>query len=143
MESKVVPSDEAKRLNVLGVDTRVRLGGADTGGTLALLELFMPPGAEVPRHTHAHEDETFRVQAGVLEVTVGGRVIAAEAGTTVYTPRGLPHAVRAGPEGARVLVVTCPAGIEHMFAALDQLPPGPPDLHKLAEICAHYGVSFG
>ncbi|WP_262490333.1 hypothetical protein [Hyunsoonleella jejuensis] len=35
-----------------------------------------------------------------------------------------------------------PAGIEIMFKELSELPPGPPEFDKVAEICSKYGISF-
>jgi len=35
-----------------------------------------------------------------------------------------------------------PAGIEEMFAELNELPPGKPDFEVVAEICGKYGISF-
>jgi hypothetical protein len=35
-----------------------------------------------------------------------------------------------------------PAGAEHMFEELNALPPGPPDMAKVLEVCARFGVIF-
>jgi len=35
-----------------------------------------------------------------------------------------------------------PAGIEFMFTELAELPEGPPDFEKVAEICGKHGISF-
>ncbi|MEB8345919.1 hypothetical protein OO010_07670 [Flavobacteriaceae bacterium KMM 6898] len=35
-----------------------------------------------------------------------------------------------------------PAGIKNMFEELGALPPGPPDMEKVMEICGRQGISF-
>ncbi|MFO0827920.1 MAG: cupin domain-containing protein [Phycisphaerales bacterium] len=143
----VTPST-ARRLMVLGEEIRVRLSGNDTNGALALFEQSAKPGFSVPMHVHEREDETFHVIEGSIHVTVvrgSERLeIFANAGDTVFAPRGLPHTWTAiGDRAAKLIILTSPAGMEHMFADLDRLPPGPPDFAKVKEVCARYGVRVG
>ncbi len=35
-----------------------------------------------------------------------------------------------------------PAGIEFMFKELSELPEGPPDFPKVAEICGRHGITL-
>ena len=61
----------------------------------------------------------------------------------VFLPRNVPHAfVTVGPGITRSTVSAFPAGIELMFYELGGLPPGPPDMAKVLEICGRYGIRF-
>lgn len=143
MEPKIVPAGDGRRQNVLGDSQLVRLSGADTGGAFTLVEQTNPPGIGVPLHVHANEDELFHVLEGAMDFTVGGRTTRAEAGAVVFLPRNVPHAfVTVGPGVTRATVTAIPAGIEHMFEELAALPAGPPDMSRVFEICARYGVRF-
>jgi hypothetical protein len=42
----------------------------------------------------------------------------------------------------RALLGAYPAGVEKMFRRLSELPPGPPHMEKVTEICAEYGIYF-
>ncbi|AWM36213.1 Quercetin 2,3-dioxygenase [Gemmata obscuriglobus] len=143
MNPKIVPAGEGRRLNVLGDNQLVRLTGADTGGSFTLIEQTNPPGVGVPLHAHANEDELLHVLEGAMDLTVGGRTTRAEAGAVVLLPRNVPHAfVTVGPGITRSTVTAFPAGIEHMFEELGALPPGPPVMETVFEICGRYGIRF-
>lgn len=143
MEPKIVAAGAGRRLSVLGDNQLVRLTGEDTGGVLALVEQANPPGVGVPAHVHTREDEVFHVLEGAIDFTIGGRTTRAEAGAVVFLPRGVPHAfVTVGPGVTRATVAAFPAGIERMFDELGGLPPGPPDMARVLEICGRYGITF-
>jgi quercetin dioxygenase-like cupin family protein len=143
MESKIVKAGMGRSLNVLGDNQLIRLTGADTGGALTLVEQINPPGVGVPMHVHANEDEVFHVLEGAMDFTVGGRTTRAEAGAVVYLPRNVPHAfVTVGSDVTRSTVSAFPAGIELMFEELGTLPPGPPDMARVIEICGRFGIRF-
>lgn len=134
----------ARRLVILGDELLVRLTARDTGGAISLFEQRTPVGGGVPMHVHEREDETFQILDGSVEFTVAGRVIVANAGDSVWAPRGVPHAWRAiGDRPVRLLFATTPSGVEGMFEELATLPKGPPDFAKVAGICARFGVRFG
>lgn len=140
--ARIVRRDTARRLDVLGVETLVHLSGADTSGQLSLFELAGAAGCGVPLHVHERETEVFHVLEGTVEFNVGGNSLTAAAGTTVLAPAGNAHSFCMGAAGARLLVSVTPAGIEGMFAALADLPPGPPDMARVVEICGRHGVTF-
>ena len=143
MGPKIASAGEGRHLNVLGDNQLVRLTGADTGGALALIEQTNPPGVGVPLHVHANEDEVFHVLEGAMDFTVNGRTTLAEAGAVVFLPRNVPHAfVTVGPGVTRSTVTAFPAGIELMFEELGALPPGPPVMETVFEICGRYGIRF-
>ncbi|MEM1329253.1 MAG: cupin domain-containing protein [Planctomycetota bacterium] len=141
LHPRVISLRDARLIDVLGSQTRVRLGAEDTGGAFALFEVNDIEGVGVPRHTHTHEDETFHVISGVVQLKVGEDEFMAGPDTTVFGPRGVPHSwiVEHGP--AKMLIHTAPAALEQMFDELGELPM-PPDIAKVAGICARYGITI-
>ena len=111
------------RLRVFdGVAVRV-VGG--TGLTLAVVEL--DAGSVVPEHSHPHEQIGVCV-SGSLAFRIGAEEREVAAGGTWEIPGGVPHEVRAGPEGAVVIEAWSPArddwgGLETLEQAR---PPWPP-----------------
>jgi quercetin dioxygenase-like cupin family protein len=143
MEPKIVPPGSGRVLNVLGDNQTLRLTGAETGGTFALVELNNPPGVGIPMHLHKNEEEMFHVLEGEMEFTVADKSVIATAGTTVFLPRDVPHEFKVvGEVPAKALVTVVPAGIEDMFQELSELPAGPPDMEKVLAICERHGVIF-
>ena len=117
-----------------------------TGGALGLVEARFPAGFGPPLHVHHREDEALYVLDGELRCRQGDSEFTAGPGELVFGPRELPHAFKAGPDGARALVVITPAGLERMFLeggvpAHD--PANPPaedyDLQRVVELAAKYG----
>ena len=138
---RIIAAGSGTRVNVLGDHQTFRLTGADTDGALTVIEQSFEPGVGVPLHYHEREEETFTVLEGEVAYELDGKRIVAVPGTTVFVPRRVKHRFEAvGTKRARVLLVVTPAGLEGMFLELGQLPPGPPDLTKVTEICARFGV---
>ena len=143
MQPKVIARGEGSRLNVLGSDLSILVTGADSDGRSTLIEQTSASGSGVPLHVHANEDETLHVLEGSVAIKVGNQSFVANAGTTVFAPRGIPHEILAtGGHPATVQAFIAPAGLEKMFEELGALPPGKPDLSKVAAICGRYGVTF-
>ncbi|WP_372944370.1 cupin domain-containing protein [Muriicola sp.] len=140
---KIVRRDEGKTINVIGDMQTLKLTGKDTNGLFTLIEEHNDPGVGIPPHIHENEDEIFKVLEGEMELTVGGVTTVLKAGDLAFGPRGVPHSWRiVGDKKAKVILSVFPSGIEDMFEELAQLPPGPPDFPKVAEICGRYGVNF-
>lgn len=140
---KSIPANEGRCFNVLGNELLLKVSGADTGGVYELYEQNNPPGAGVPPHIHSGEDETFYVVRGKVRFLVGEKWIEAGPGTTLFAPRNVPHGYQiVGQEDALLLFIVSPPNIEPMFAELSALPPGPPDLAKVGEICGRYDIRF-
>ncbi|MBT8285839.1 MAG: quercetin 2,3-dioxygenase [Flavobacteriaceae bacterium] len=143
LKPKIVRNDEGKSINVIGDLQTFKLTGEDTNGLFTLIEEQNDPGVGIPPHVHENEDEVFKVLEGEMELTVGGETTLLKAGDLAFGPRGVPHSWRiVGDKKAKVILSVFPSGIEHMFDELGQLPPGPPDFPKVAEICGRYGVTF-
>ncbi|MEQ9440403.1 MAG: quercetin 2,3-dioxygenase [Cyclobacteriaceae bacterium] len=143
MQARIIRASEGNLLNVLGDQQTVKLTGKDTNGQFTLIEEENAPGTMIPPHIHENEDEVFKVLEGQLELTVGDQKTVLNAGDLAFGPRGIPHSWKVvGDKNAKVILSVFPAGIETMFEALAQLPAGPPDFEKVAEICARHNIRF-
>ena len=138
---KVLRLEEGAKLEILGSEHWIKLTGRDTGGAFMLMEQRYAPGAGVPPHVHAREDEAFRVLEGALRFRIGDESVTATAGTTLWAPREVVHGYEA-VDRARLLTLVTPAGLEAMFEELARRPPGPLDPQELTGICARYGIRF-
>jgi quercetin dioxygenase-like cupin family protein len=100
-----IPSAEALSITSLiaptedGIASRVL---ARTGGGNLTLFAF-DAGQELAEHTTPF-DAIVLVQAGAVDLTIGGTRVRALPGTIVRMPGGVPHAVEA-PEPARFLLL--------------------------------------
>lgn len=135
---------EGEFLNVLGSRCIVKVGAAQTGGLLTMMESTVGAQAGQPPHVHHREDETFYVLEGEFEFHLGAETIRAGVGAFAYAPRGQVHSFRnvSPTQQARFLVTTAPAGIEAFFRRLNALPPGPPDAAQVRAIAQEYGITI-
>jgi quercetin dioxygenase-like cupin family protein len=130
----------------------IKLTGEQTDGRLTVVELTIPPERMCPPHVHHREHETFLVSAGRLTVQIGEQTIQAGPGEMIVGPPDIPHRFTAGPDGASVLLLLTPAGLEGLIreqsvpATSRTLPaPGalpPPDLNRMREIAVRYGCEL-
>ncbi|HXT35299.1 MAG TPA: cupin domain-containing protein [Chloroflexota bacterium] len=144
--------DAAEARSFFGCHIWVKATGEQTGGTLALIDQIVPPGAGSPWHLHRNEDESFYVIEGEILFIVGEdqHRITAGPGTFVFGPRGIPHGFRnAGPTPARMLLEVTPAGFERFALALatpspdsGAAPAGPPDMEEVMAEAAKYNVEI-
>lgn len=143
-QALLVPAGTGATFNVLGIATTIKVTAAQSDGAYVLYEQVIPPGLGVPPHVHTREDEIFFVMDGEVEFLAGTEVVVARAGDIVHAPRNVPHAYKAiGESPATMRFLASPGDIEAMFAQLASWPADePPDLGKLGELCAKFGISF-
>jgi quercetin dioxygenase-like cupin family protein len=128
----------------------VKAGANETGNSFAQLEVTDPRGGATPVHLHRNEDETFYVLEGEVTTLVGDERIDLSAGDYAFAPRGIPHAYIVRSERARMLVTTCPGGLEELFvscgiAVSGTEPPAEevlPPMDELVQRFAAYGVDI-
>lgn len=138
---KCVPPDGGRRVNVMGNELRVVLSGADTGGTMELVELIAAPGVGIPPHVHTCEEETFLILEGEVEFFVDGKTTVLGPGTTLFGPRDVPHGYKVvGDRPCRMVFTVTPATMEPMFDELAAIDP--PDPEKIGSVCDSYGIRF-
>lgn len=126
---------------------RVLAGGKHTGGACAIFESTVPPNEGMPTHVHRREDEHLYVASGTFVVRVGDRTTMLGPGGCARMPRNVPHGFRNVGEGVgRVVVTSFPAGVEVMYADLDELAariaPSTPRTAEIAAVSLRYGVDF-
>ena len=102
-----------------GVEARIHVTGADSGGAFVLLTDTAPPGWSLPPHRHANESETIHITRGALWLEVEGVRRELRAGETAFVPQGALHTGGTlGTERVERVVVFAPAGMERFFTAL-------------------------
>lgn len=145
----VVADGEGEALWFFGMLVLFKATGAQTGGRFSLTEQLARQGAATPMHRQPADDETFVILDGQVRFFLGeGESTLAGPGTTVYVPAGAPHAFAVVSETARVLNLTTP-NHEAFFRAAGEpapervLPPeAPPDMAKVGEAAARFGVEI-
>ena len=138
----------------LGVQMKVLLSSAQTGGQFSMIEGVMPPGGDGGLHLHRHEDESMNLLEGELEVTIGEDVFTLKPGESYFAPRGVPQRLRnLGTVPARCLLVTTPGGFD-LFIAQAGLelvagaappapaPPTPEQIGQLMQLAAEFGIEI-
>ncbi|MCS7479395.1 cupin domain-containing protein [Umezawaea endophytica] len=116
----------------LGGLLTIRMAGADSNGSIGVVEERALRGYATPAHVHGREDETLFVIEGELEYSVDGRPGIATAGEAVFLPRGLAHNFRVVSAEAHFLVIITPGGFEEFFQEVSPPAtaaglPGPDD----------------
>ncbi|APQ18080.1 cupin domain-containing protein [Maribacter hydrothermalis] len=142
-DPKVIRDTDGDVLNVIGDIQTHKLLGTETNNQIFEWVDNVEPGVGIPLHVHTKEDEIFRVVKGEVELVIDGKSTILKEGDIAYAPKGVPHTWKVvGSEKAKMITSAIPAGIEFMFKELAQLPPGPPDFEKVAEICGKQGITF-
>ncbi len=78
-----------------------------SGDNLTLVEIRLAPGAEVPEHTHPHE-QAGHVASGRVQFRIGRQEHELGPGDSYLIPGDLPHYVRA-VDAATLIEVFSPA----------------------------------
>ncbi|HZP79264.1 MAG TPA: cupin domain-containing protein [Pseudolabrys sp.] len=101
------PSDGIARELAAGVNTRI------FAGEHAMLSVVtLEPNAEGKLHHHAEEQWGVLLEGTAVRVQ-GGEEITVKKGDFWRTPGNVPHTMRAGPQGARVLDIFSPPRPEY------------------------------
>ncbi len=118
----------------------------ETEGSLSLFEDTMVRGKCTPLHHHPHHDEVVYLIEGELLVHREDGPRRVRAGTTLVTPRGVPHAFVVLSETARLLCLNTPGTGEAFYrrasVSLDASgEDGPVDFAKIAEAARETGAT--
>jgi quercetin dioxygenase-like cupin family protein len=142
----VIPPDGGEMINAYGDTAQIKLSGAQTNGTMVVALSSSPPGGGPPPHRHREEDEMFLVVEGSIGFLANGEWTEPLApGSIVYTPRGVVHTFKnVGETPCRRWVIVTPSGFEQFFSksAAVFAKGGPPDMARLMEISAEFGIEF-
>jgi len=131
----------------LGCPTQVRAKAETTNGAFGLMEHWeMPPGFASPYHTHHREDESFYIVQGEVAFVIDGQWRRVGPGAFVFGPREIPHGFKVvGDQPAQMLLQATPGGFEQFVIELGQPltdPMTPPDIPRLIETAARYGIDI-
>jgi quercetin dioxygenase-like cupin family protein len=128
----------------IGLELRVRVPPATTGGVLTSIETVNAPGFGPPLHRH-RETEIFYVLEGRYLFEVDGRRLTAGMGDVVTAPGGAAHAfVNIGDTPARQFIQILP-GLDAaaFFLGLGAvMRGGKPDQDALNAFGAAWNVEF-
>ncbi len=143
-QAKVVGPTDGKAGQLAAIGVRFMVGTAESGGGFSLVEHPMATRAlAAPLHRHSREDEYSFVLEGRVGALLGDEVVYGEPGDLIFKPRGQWHTFwNAGDEPARILEIISPGGFEGYFEELVDLPAGPPDPERIAEIAGRYGLEL-
>jgi mannose-6-phosphate isomerase-like protein (cupin superfamily) len=142
-KATIVGPKDGKAGSLGSIGVRFMIDGDESGGGFSLVEHPMPPRhLAAPLHKHSREDEYSYVLEGRMGALLGDEVVYADPGDLVFKPRDQWHTFwNAGDEPARILEIISPAGFEKFFDALADLnAAGPPDLERVVELSAQYGI---
>jgi quercetin dioxygenase-like cupin family protein len=99
-----------------GLRATILTTSAETEGRHDLIDGRLASGDMTPLHLHRRYEERLWVVAGRLEVWLGEQHAVLGSGDFVHVPRQVPHAIRAGDDGARALNISSPAGFAELVA---------------------------
>ena len=112
----------------------------DTGGSLDMFEMTVPPSARMPvPHYHRDWDETVYGLRGVLTFTIDGKAVDLGPGDHVFIPRGVVHGFdnRSGEPATCLSVLTPgvlgPEYFRELAALVSGGPPGPAAMRSVME----------
>ena len=91
-----------------------KLRAEEANGSLFVFEDTLGRGKTTPLHTHPHDELAYVLEGEVVFFSEGAER-SASAGTTIFTPRGLPHALTVVSETARVLAIQTPGQGEAFY----------------------------
>jgi quercetin dioxygenase-like cupin family protein len=132
----------------MGMLMTIKASGGETGGTCSVMEVTFPPNVGPPLHVHHREAELNYVLRGTMRFRCGEEELECGAGGFVYLPKDVAHSFRSGAEGATMLAVALPGGIEGLYervgepAAEPVLPSAPPNIPGWIEHAASFGVEI-
>jgi quercetin dioxygenase-like cupin family protein len=123
-----------------------RLEAANTEGSVAVLEVTIPPQTLVKPHQHSKEDEFSLILSGRVGARIGDTTYEEiGAGTTLVKPRDIPHAMwNVSDEPARILEIVMPAGLEQYFEEVGPILEvhGPEWTKRYYALAAEYGLTI-
>lgn len=120
--SYAISTDEARwQAGGVGFEMKMLARGADTGGTITVMDYTCPAGfGGPPVHAHDDVDELMFVVEGALVVEIDAARRMLEAGGFAYIPKGSTHGFANHSDApCRFVDIYNPAGPEELFVAID------------------------
>ena len=120
----------------------------DSGGSVAIFELTVPPGAKVPiAHSHDAYEETIYGLQGSVTLTLAGQPIEIGAGQALCIPRGVVHRFdnHSSTEAKSLAVISPgilgPEYFREIAAVVKAAVAGPPDPAAIAAVMLRHGLT--
>ena len=146
MRAKVIPPDQASKLELYDVAFQWGIGADETDGALSMLAVTIPPKTLIKPHLHTREDEFSLVLSGPIGVRTADDVVEeVPTGSWLIKPRSIPHAMwNLGEQAARVLEVVIPGGLERYFAEIEPIlkQKGPEWTQRYNATAEAYGLDI-
>src|SRR5271165_2168642 len=144
IEPRIAQREDAESIRPFGIEMKVMIAAALTGGTCSVLIGELKPGEGPPPHLHRDFDEYFSVLEGTISLVVDGKESTVAPGNLIFTPRGTTHSFKnIGASTTRLLEWTVPGGNEPYFrAAYEMEANGGFDPKRLAEINEQFATEF-
>jgi quercetin dioxygenase-like cupin family protein len=135
-------------ITVGALSVRFLVEGADSNGTAAVFECYVPASSRMPvPHSHDGFEETIYGLEGATTWTIDGETIEIGPGEAVCVPRGAIHGFenRSGID-AKFLAIATPGvfGPDYFHEVGELLAAsagGPPDLAAVAEVMRRHGLT--
>jgi quercetin dioxygenase-like cupin family protein len=108
---KLVPAESSQAYLFLGDILRFLVSSEESGGSIATMEVRLPPHSGPDSHIHDGAEEGFYVLEGDLTATVGDQIFEVSPGDFIHIPRGTTHSIKNKDTNARLLA-TCSPGTE-------------------------------
>jgi quercetin dioxygenase-like cupin family protein len=135
-------------ITVGALSVRFLVEAADSNGTAAVFECYVPANSRMPApHSHDGFEETVYGLGGATTWTIDGETIEIGPGEAVCVPRGAIHGFenRSGID-AKFLAIATPGvfGPDYFHEVGELLAAsagGPPDLAAVAEVMRRHGLT--
>lgn len=133
---------ERQAFPFLALKMFVEVDSDDTNGAVAVVRVFVPPGAGAAPHVHSREDEVFTIERGHYRMRHGDEEVDAPAGSVVFMPKGIPHRfVNVSNEPGEHVLTLVPGGLEKLFREISTAGlEMPRDRARYDELLAKYGL---
>jgi mannose-6-phosphate isomerase-like protein (cupin superfamily) len=126
-----------------GEESHVRIGPADSGGQLTILDYHAPACFGPPRHLHHRDDEIIALIEGHAVVWTPNLSFVLAPGDLVLLPKLGPHTWRAyGPNGIHFTATLSPSGFERFFQEIEKRRLVAADAAGLRAVAADVGVDI-
>lgn len=131
------PAGTGTIADAFGTRHIIRITADQTGGSLGVFDVEVPPGEGPPPHVHEAEEEFFRVLSGRFAFWCNGTRVELDEGGVIVVPRGAVHTFRnIGTTPGRFMTLVTPGGFEGLFAAVAAAQPEAPE--EIAALSARF-----
>lgn len=136
---------------LLGQTTRILVGGAQSGGALAVVAVLGPRDRPIPFHSHRGARDTFFVTRGQLQLWADGESRVLNPGDFAYVAPGTAHAYGFLGNYTETVGMITPGGWEEFFVftsnpyggpAFPPVDQSPPPFERLGRAQELHDVTF-